>query len=430
MSGHTEELSAFRATIAHCAASGSIEYFDDGLLVTENGRVQALGRADELTRTLPDTVPVTDLSGKLLLPGFIDCHVHYPQLDIVASWGAQLLDWLNRYAYPAEMRFDEAAFARETAERFADRLLANGTTTALVFATVHPQSVDAMFEAARARRMRLITGKTAMDVECPAALRDTPATAARDSRALIERWHGVDRLGYALTPRFALTSSGEQLTELGRLAAEYPDVHVHTHLAEHPDEIAAVQKRFPDCDSYLDVYDSHGLLRDRSVFAHCLHLPSGDLERLAQQRGSIAFCPSSNLFLGSGLFDFAAADNAGVRVGAGTDVGGGPSLSLPRTLADAYRVLQLQGQSLPAGDALHLITLGAAEALGLDEYIGNFAAGKEADFVVMDPAPDGPAAARISRAESFEERLFALLMLGDDRDVFGTWLLGEPAFRR
>lgn len=419
---------AFRASIAHCPDKGGLQHFDDGLLIVENGTVAALGPAVELLAGTASGVPVEDLRGKLLLPGLIDCHVHYPQMDMVASYGAQLLDWLDRYAYPEEQRFVDRQHAEDVAHRFADRLLANGTTTALVFATVHPNSADAMFAAARRRGMRLITGKVAMDRACPAALRDTAERAYADSRELIERWHGVDRLGYALTPRFALTSSSEQLSALGRLAEEFPDVHVHSHLAEHPDEVAAIEQQFPDCNGYLDVYARHGLLRERAVFAHCLHLPDHDRQRLADSAAAAAFCPSSNLYLGSGLFDLEAARAARLRVGIGSDVGGGPSLSLLRTLADGYRVLQLQGQSLPADAALRLATLDAARALHLDDRIGNFESGKEADFTVFDAPPGSPAGARMAHAEDVTERLFALIMLGDDRDVHSTWLMGEKAW--
>lgn len=425
--GVMSNVRAFRATIAHCLARGGLERFDDGLLLVENGKVAALGPAADLLIGLGPDIPVEDLRDTLLLPGFIDCHVHYPQMDMVASYGAQLLDWLDRYAYPEEQRFADRQHAASVAHRFAERLLANGTTTALVFATVHPTSADAMFAEARRRGMRLITGKVAMDRACPEPLRDTAERAYAESRELIERWHGVDRLGYALTPRFALTSSADQLAALGRLAAEFPDVHVHTHLAEHPDEVAAIEQQFPDCDNYLDVYARYGLLRERSVFAHCLHLPDPDRERLADSDAAAAFCPSSNLFLGSGLFDLAAARSANLRVGIGSDVGGGPSLSLLRTLADGYRVLQLQGQSLPAAEALRLATLDAARALHLDDRIGNFEPGKEADFTVFDATSPSPAGARMAHAKDFAEKLFALVMLGDDRDVHSTWLMGEKA---
>ncbi|MDX1481268.1 MAG: guanine deaminase [Woeseiaceae bacterium] len=424
------QVRALRATIVHCLGSDELDVIEDGVLVVDGGRVAATGAAADILSTLGSTVSVDDFSGKLLLPGFIDCHVHYPQLDMMASWGEQLLDWLERYAYPEEQKFVDAEHAQRVAIRFADELLRNGTTSALVFATVHAHSAEAMFEAARGRGMRLVTGKTAMDRNCPRPLRDSPEAADRESRELIERWHGVDRLGYALTPRFALTSSDAQLRVLGRLAEEFPDVHVHTHLAENDDEIVAVRERFPEARSYLDVYAARGLLRERAVFAHCLHLDPADWQALADARGSVAFCPSSNLFLGSGVFDIDQADAAGVDVGIGSDVGGGTSLSLLKTLADGYKSLQLARRTVTPERLLYFATLGAARALRLDDCIGNFLPGKEADFVIVDPPSASAAGARMAAAVTVRDRLFALLMLGDDRDLHSTWLLGEPAYRR
>lgn len=426
---------AYRASILHCVAdpSGSdaaVESFDDGLLLVRDGRIEELGPAAELLRRTGADVPVTDYTGGLLVPGLIDCHVHYPQVDMIASWGEQLLEWLQTYAYPAERRYADPDYARAAAEFFADELLRNGTTTALVFASVHPCSVDAMFEAAQRRNMRLMTGKVAMDTGCPADLRDTPETAYLDSRELIERWHGVGRLGYAITPRFALTSTPGQLAALGRLAAEYPDVHVHTHLAENRDEIDAVARGHPGSRSYLDAYGRHGLLRERSVFAHCIHLDDADRRQLADGGGSIAFCPGSNLFLGSGLFDLGAADRAGIPTGIGSDVGGGTSLSLLQNLGDAYKVLQLEGQSLSPWKALYLATLGAARALRLDDRVGNFARGREADFVVLDPDATPLMARRNARSRLLAERLFALFTLGGADAVTATYVAGECAFRR
>lgn len=429
-------VQAFRASILHCladpdgAADNAVETFADGLLLVEGGRVVSVGPADALLRTLGDAVEVHDLRGKLLLPGFIDCHVHYPQLDMIGAYGEQLLDWLQRFAYPEEQKFADYDHACRVAERFADELLRNGTTTALVFATVHPESVDAMFEAAAARRMRLITGKVAMDRGCPEGLRDDPVSACEHSRQLIQKWHGQDRLGYAITPRFALTSSAEQLAALGRLAAEFPDVHVHTHLAESLAEIESVASRFKSNRSYLDVYLEAGLLRERSVFAHCLHLDDVDRRCLADHSAGVAFCPSSNLFLGSGLYDLAAMDAAGVRTGMGTDVGGGTSLSVLRALADGYKALQLQGQSLAPFKGLYLATLGAARALALDDRIGNFAVGKEADFLVLEAEPGSLTERRAAAAGDVAGELFALQTLGGGNDVHSTYLLGEQAYCR
>jgi guanine deaminase len=359
------------------------------------------------------------------VPGFIDCHIHYPQTDLIASYGTQLLDWLETYTFPTESRFADSEHAAEAAGFFIDELLRNGTTTALVLGTVHPQSVDAIFTAAGRRNLRLMAGKVLMDRNCPEYLRDTPDSAYRDSKALIERWHGQDRLLYAITPRFAPTSSAEQLQRAGQLAAEHPDTFIHTHVAENRDEVDWVARLFPESRSYLDVYDRFGLLRERAVYAHCLHLDREDRRRVAQTGAAMAFCPTANLFLGSGLFDLAAARELGVRVGLGTDVGGGTSFSQLRVLSEAYKVLQLQGQTLAPLQALYLLTLGSARALYLDDKIGSFATGKEADFVVLDPAATPLLARRMKTAGDITEKLFALIMLGDDRVVAATYVLGQ-----
>lgn len=423
---------AFRASFLHCLAdpgehadAAAVEYFEDGLLVTRDGLVEQLANAADILPQLQDGVDVEDLRGRLIVPGLIDCHVHFSQLDIIASYGEQLLDWLRRYAYPAEAKFADAAYARSVADFFLDELLRNGTTTAMVFATVFPQSVDAIFAAAQDRGMRLIAGKVLMDRSCPEELSDDAATAYADSKALIERWHGKSRLGYAITPRFALTCSEEQLAAAGKLAAEYPDTWIHTHLAENQDEVEQIAAQFPWSRSYLDVYDHFGLLRNRSMFAHCLYLDDVDRELLAARGAAGAFCPTSNLFLGSGLFDLRSMAGAGIAVGLATDVGGGTSMSLLRTMSEAYKVLHLQGQSLPASRALYLATLGAATALGLEDKIGNFAVGREADFIVLDSSGTRIAARRAQSVASVDELLFALIFLGDDRHVAATYLQAQ-----
>jgi guanine deaminase len=429
-------LQAFRASIFHCLAdpgpadlASAREYIDDGLLVVEDGVITQLGPAEQLLPELSGDTVVEDLSGKLIVPGLIDCHVHFSQLDIIASYGEQLLDWLNRYAYPEEARFADAEHARSVADFFLDELLRNGTTTALVFTTVFPQSVDAIFEAAEERNMRLIAGKVLMDRHCPDELCDDAESGYSDSKDLIERWHGKGRLGYAITPRFALTSTDAQLEAAGRLAAEYPDTWVHTHLAENQEEVDQIAEQFPWSRSYLDVYDHYGLLRERSMFAHCLHLDAKDRALMAEKGGAGAFCPTSNLFLGSGLFDLQSMSEAGVSVGLATDVGGGTSLSLLRTMSEAYKVLHLQGQSLPASRAFYLATLGAAEALGLDDHIGNLQVGKEADFVVLDPDGSTITSRRAQAAASIDELLFSLIFLGDDRNISATYLQGKLSGR-
>jgi guanine deaminase len=424
-------MQALRSSILHClvdpgaeSRSDTFEYFDDGVLIIDNGSVVAAGDAASLLNQLPANTKVEDYRGKLIVPGLIDCHVHFPQLDIIGSFGAQLLDWLNQYAFPVEEKFADPEHAREVAGAFVDELLRNGTTTAMVFGTVHAHSADAIFEAAEARDMRLIAGKVLMDSNCPEALRDDPESGYAESKALIERWHGKGRLGYAITPRFALTSSPEQLTAAGRLAREYPDVWIHSHLAENMEEVEEIARLFPDNRSYMDVYDEFGLLRERAVFAHCLHMDDKDRGLMARKGGAAAFCPTSNLFLGSGLFDLAAIRAAGIRCGLGTDVGGGTSLSLLNTASEAYKVLHLQDQPLQAMRALYLATLGAAEALYLDDKIGNFEKGKEADFVVLDFEGSSLTARRTAAADTIEEKLFALMTLADDRNIHSTWVHG------
>jgi guanine deaminase len=402
----------------------AVRHVPDGVLVVADGRVERIGPAADILPALGPDVAVTDHRGRLVLPGFVDLHVHFPQVEVIASYGAQLLDWLERYTFPAESRYAAAPHAAARAEWFVRELLRNGTTTAAAFATVHPTSVDALFGAADRRGMRLITGRVMMDRHCPDALRDDTERSYEESLALADRWHGRARLGYAVTPRFAATSSERQLSLAGRLMRERPGLHLQSHVAENVQEIAWVRELFPDRRSYLDVYDHHGLLGARSVYAHCIHLDARDLERMAESGAAIAFCPTSNLFLGSGLFDLAAADRAGIRVGLATDVGGGTSLGMLRTMSEAYKVLQLRNQSLPAHRAYYLATLGGARALDLDASIGNFETGKEADFVVLDWAPTPIMAMRLEHARDLEERLFVLMMLGDERNVHATHLLG------
>jgi guanine deaminase len=423
---------AFRGSIFHCLADpgphaeeSAVEHIEDGVLVVADGRVKIVGPAREIMPTLAPGTAVEDYSTKLILPGLIDCHVHSAQVDIIASYGEQLLDWLNRYAYPVEMRFADEEHAREVARFFIDELLRNGTTTAAVFTTVHPQSADALFAAAEARNMRLIAGKVLMDEHCPEELRDDPESAYEDSKALIEKWHGKGRLGYGITPRFALTSSAAQLEAASTLAAEFGDTWVQTHLAENQEEVDEIARKFPWSRSYLDVYEHFGLLRERSVFAHCLHLDETDRKLMASKGAAGAFCPTSNLFLGSGMFNLQSMTDAGVRVGLATDVGAGTSMSMFRTMSEAYKMLHLQGQPLPASRALYLATLGAAEALYLDECIGNFVAGKDADFVVIDTGASHITARRAAAAETLDELLFAMIFLGDDRNIEATYLMGE-----
>ena len=433
----TSACQAFRGSLLHCwrdpGAAGdpaAVDYIADGVLLVRDGRIERIGPASQLLPELGDAIALTDYTGKLIVPGLVDTHIHYVQTDIIASYGEQLLTWLEKYTYPAERAFAEREHADRVARFFIDELLRNGTTTALTLGSVHAHSADALFAAARARGMRLAAGKVLMDRNCPAYLRDTVATGYAQSRDLIERWHGVGRLLYAITPRFAPTSTPAQLRGAGELARAYPDVFVHTHLAENKAEVAWVRTLFPEARSYLDVYDRHDLLRERSVLAHGIHLADSERERIAASGAAIASCPTCNLFIGSGLFDLAAADAAGIRVGLGTDVGGGTSFSMLQVVNEAYKVAQLRGQRLAPFRAFYLATLGGARALYLDDRIGNFAAGKEADFVVLDPVATPLLARRSGHCRDIAERLFALLMLGDDRAILATYLEGRLAHRR
>ncbi len=416
--------------LLHCLADPAggedrIEYWHTGAMLLDAGKIIEIGDAPKLREDLDEAVEVIDHADQLILPGLIDCHVHYPQTDVIASFGEQLLSWLENYTFPREASFHDETLAASTAEFFLDELLRNGTTTALVFATVHPGSVDALFSAASTRNMRLAAGKVLMDQNCPENLRDSAESGYADSRSLLERWHGDGRLHYAITPRFAATSTEAQLRRAGQLAREYPDVLVHTHLAENTAEIDWVKELHPSYRSYTNVYEETGLMRERAVFAHCIHLDEPDYHAFKMTGSGMAFCPTSNLFLGSGLFDLRTTETHGIPVGLGTDVGGGTSFSLLRTMSEAYKVLQLRQQTLSGFKALYLATLGAAETLGMDDKIGNFVAGKEADFIVLNQRATPLIERRLKAAETLKEEWFVQMMLGDDRSISETYLMGE-----
>lgn len=403
-------------------------YHEDGLLLVEDGHVAACGAYADLAPSLARDVAVEALPGKLITPGFVDAHVHYPQTDVMAAWGGQLLDWLNNHTFPAEQAFADRAHADEAAAFFLDQLLRNGTTSALVFGTVHKTSVEALFEAALARNMRLIAGKVLMDRYAPAGLTDTVESGRSDSEALIRAWRGRGRLGYAVTPRFAITSSPEQLTMAGELLRAQPEVLLHTHMSENLEEIARVGELFPHARDYLDVYAGYGLAGPRSVFAHCVHTTEDALRRMREAGSAAAFCPSSNLLLGSGLFSLRQACRCGVTVGLGTDVGAGASFSLTHMMGEAYKVGQLRGEPLDPLHAFYLATLGGAKALKIADRVGNLQPGKEADFLVLDLAATPLLARRTAMARTIGERLFVLSLLADDRVVARTYLAGELAY--
>lgn len=432
-------VSAHRGEILHCLDDPNgpnghdqqaWQYFEDGLLIVEDGHVVACGAAQSLSGRLPDSAEIHRHTDGLIVPGLIDTHIHYPQCAIIAAYGSQLIDWLQQYAFPAETKFEDANTATATADFFLDELLRNGTTTALVFGTVHPQSVDAFFEAAARHNLRMVCGKVMMDRNAPEELCDTPQTSYADSKTLIKRWHEKGRLGYAITPRFAPTSSSEQLHIAGQLLKEHPTVHVHSHLSENKQECQWVSELFPQCKDYLDVYEQHGLLGRRSVFAHGIHLSDREWKCLQESESNLAFCPTSNLFIGSGLFNLNKADHYNVKVGLGTDVGGGDSFSLLRTINEAYKVQQLQAYNLAPIRALFLATLGGATALDLQDVIGNFETGKEADFIVLDYHATPLINFRITQCKNLMEKLFVLQMLGDDRAIRETWIMGQKKFAR
>ena len=431
------QIKAYRAALLHCLADprevgieASHEYFEDGLLVVEDGKVVRNGHAADLLSTLPAGTEVIEYKDALITPGFIDTHIHYPQTGMIASYGEQLLDWLDTYTFPTERAFADKTHAGEVAQAFLRELLRNGTTTALVFGSVHKESVDAFFEQAHKLDLRMIAGKVLMDRNAPDYLTDTAESGYADSKELIERWHGKGRLHYAVTPRFAPTSTPEQLALAGKLFQEYPNLYMHTHLSENRKEIEWVRELFPERKGYLDVYDHHGLIGARSVFAHGVHLCDDECQRLGETGSAVAFCPTSNLFLGSGLFDLEKVEGFGVRVGLGTDVGAGTSFSQLQSLNEAYKVMQLQGKKLDPFKSLYLATLGGARALYLDDRIGSLQPGKDADFVVLDYKATPLIEYRLSQARSLEERLFALMILGDDRAVKETYAAGVSVHRK
>ena len=417
-------MKGFRGTLVHFTADPrvareALQHCEDGLLVVDDGRVVSAGPFENRPG-----LQVEDLAGKILVPGFVDAHVHSAQTDIIASHGTQLLDWLERHAFAAEARFADAGHARRASEAFLDELARNGTTTAAVLPSVHPESVDAIFAAAERRGMRMVAGKLMMDRNCPPEVRDEAERSYEDAQALIRRWHGRARLAYAVSPRFAPTSSERQLELAGRLLDEHPGVLLQTHLAENADEVRWVKELFPRARTYLDVYARYGMLRPGALFAHCLHLEAHDWTRLAASGAAAVHCPGSNLFLGSGLFDFGAARRAGAAVALGSDVAGGTSFSMLRAMYDAYKVARLRGLPFDALDGFYLATLGGARALGMAEHIGSFSPGREADFVVLRPDATALLGRRMAQARSIEERLFLLMTLGDERAVEATYILG------
>jgi guanine deaminase len=396
----------------------------DEALVLSGGRIADVGDFNGLRDSYPQA-DVVDYADKVILAGFVDAHVHFPQTAMIASWGKRLIDWLNLYTFPEEMKFGDLAYAGEIAARYLDLSAANGTTTMCSFCTVHPESVEAFFTEAQKRGQRVVAGKTCMDRNAPDGLRDDARSAYDQSRALLQRWHGVDRLSYAITPRFSPTSSPEQLEAMGALWAEHPECLMQTHLSEQTDEIEWVRSLFPQARDYLDTYEAHGLLGARGLYGHAIHLEVRERHRLREVGAGLVHCPTSNTFIGSGLFDMAGLMAEGQRIGLATDTGGGSSFSMLRTMAAAYEVAQLRGTALHPAQLLWLATVGSAGALHMGDMIGNIAPGMEGDLVILDLGSTPAIAQRATRASDIWQALFPTIMMGDDRAVADVWIGGK-----
>ena len=421
-------MKAYRASLLRFSPEGQALFDTDGLLVVgpdAAGRQRVLDAGDHaVVAARHPNVPVTHWPGRIIAPGFIDMHVHFPQTDIIGAPAEGLLPWLENYTFPAEARFADAAHAAEVARFFFDELQRNGVTTALTFCTSHPASVDAFFAEAQRRQLRMMGGKVLQDRHSPDGVRDETEQSLIDTEALIRRWHNQDRLGYAITPRFAPTSTDAQLRGAGALAAKYPDTWIHSHVAENKDEVRWARELFPQARSYLDVYTGFGLMRERAVYAHCIHFDDADRALMRDTGTAAAVSPTSNLFLGSGFFDFDGADRIGMRHGLASDVGGGTSFSPFHTMLAAYYVGREGGSkpglSLAPSRLWWQHTGGAAQALGLEGVIGSLQVGTEADFVVLNPQATPLLARKTALAQGLEELLFALIVLGDDRLIERT----------
>ncbi|MDQ2091008.1 guanine deaminase [Marimonas arenosa] len=410
----------------HAAPQGADDsaftYLEDGALLIEDGRIVKRGSHTELKGLAELEI---DHRPHLLMAGFIDAHVHFPQVQVIASWGEQLLDWLENYTFPAEMGFADPVHAAEMARIYYDLLCAHGTTTAASYCSVHAASAEAYFAEAARRNMCMIGGKVMMDRGAPEGLRDTPQSGYDDSRALIENWHGKGRAHYAITPRFAITSTPEQLEAAGALAAEYPDCYVQTHVDENLNEIALAAELYPGAHDYMGIYEKFGLLGPRSLMGHCIHMTAREIRVLAETGAKPVFCPTSNLFLGSGLYDDAGLRRQGVHGAIATDVGGGTSYSMLQTMNEGYKVLQLQRQQRHPFEMFHWITRGNAVALGLEDRIGTLEPDTDADVVVLDARATLEMRLRAETVETLAEELFLLMILGDDRAVVQTYVAGE-----
>jgi guanine deaminase len=395
-----------------------------GGILVRDGKIYATDTAEDLKSRFKQA-KIVDYGTKLILPGFLDAHVHYPQTAIIASWGKRLIDWLNDYTFPEEMKFHDPVYAKAIAERYLDLAISHGTTTCATYATIHPQSVEAIFQAAETRGMSIVAGKTCMDRNAPNGLMDTAQSAYDDSKHLLEKWHGKNRCVYAITPRFAPTSTQEQLNALGQLWAEHPDCLMQTHLSEQVEEISWVKSLYPQARDYLDIYQAAGLFGDRAIYGHAIHLEAREKDEIKEIGAALVHCPTSNTFIGSGLFDMAGLTQTNQRIGLASDTGGGSSFSMLRTMAAAYEVGQLNAGPMHPANLLWLATMGSAQALHLDDEVGSLDAGKYADVVVLDLHSTPAIAQRANMANDIWSALFPTIMMGDDRAIFDVWIKGK-----
>ena len=420
------QVLSFGADPFHTPIEEAAQHIAQGAVLLRDGKIAAVGERDTL-RALHPMAETVDYGQGLIMAGFVDAHAHYPQTAMIASWGKRLIDWLNSYTFPEEMRFSDHAYATEIANRYLDLTTRHGTTTVASFATIHPGSVEALFQAAKDRGQRIVSGKTCMDRNAPDGLSDTAQDAYDQSKFLINNWHGVDRITYAITPRFSPTSTPEQLQMLGDLWAEHPDCLMQTHLSEQTDEIDWVLGLYPEARDYLDTYEKFGLIGARGLYGHAIHLTEREIDRLKEVGAGVVHCPTSNTFIGSGLFDMGGLKSKGISVGLATDTGGGSSFSMLRTMAAAYEIGQLRHNPLHAAQLLWLATQGSANTLHLGDKIGNVAAGMEADLVVLNLKSTDAISQRVDNATEFWESVFPTIMMGDDRAIEAVWINGKPA---
>lgn len=417
-------FTAIRSQIFHFLSKEKYQFYEDGLIITKDGYIEDLGKYEDLESLWSARVKIIDERDKILMPGFIDGHIHGVQTEVMASYGTDLLQWLQNYTFPYESKFLDKEFATEASQFFFQQLLRNGTTTAAIYPSVHSGSLEAIMEEALKLNMRILSGKTNMDRNAPDPLCEETQHTFLEGEDLIRKYDGQGRLNYMLTPRFAITSSSEQLQQLQQLKEKYPHIGVQTHISEDLEEIDSTKKLFPERKDYLDVYEYYGLVVKNTLLGHGIHFSNDEWNRVKERRASLVHCPSSNLFLGSGLFDLKRAWEMDIPLALGSDVGGGTSFSMLKTAATAYQVAALRGYKATALQLFYLLSLGGAKAIGLDDKIGNFEQGKEADFILIDSSQVDLVHKRLKVCNSIEEKLFALLMLGDDRLIDSVYLMG------